>query len=291
MKDLAARAKLGKLKLEEFQGGGFTISNLGMFGIKRFSAIINPPQAMILAVGAGEERVVARKGQVVVRNMMTLTLAVRSPRGRWRHGRAIPADAQALDRTPRRDVGLGADMAETSFDLIVIGGGPGGYAAAIRAGQLGLRNASSIEKENLGGICLNWGCIPTKALLRTSEVYGLIKHAESLRPIGQGRSPTIPRRSSSARARSPASSATASSGLMKKNKITVFDGTAKLAGRGGAQARGGHERQEPRVLTAKHVILATGARARQLPGLESDGKLVWTYREALVPRSSPSRCW
>ena len=125
-------------------------------------------------------------------------------------------------------------MADTSFDIIVVGGGPGGYVAAIRAAQLGMKTAV-VEREHMGGICLNWGCIPTKALLRTSEVYGLIKHADAY-GLRSRTCRTIPRRSSSARARSRTSSATASAGLMKKNKITVFDGTAKLGRRGSASS-------------------------------------------------------
>ena len=175
-------------------------------------------------------------------------------------------------------------MADTSFDLIVVGGGPGGYVAAIRAAQLGIKTAV-VEREHMGGICLNWGCIPTKALLRTSEVYGLIKHADAFGLSVKDVSLRSPRRSSSARARSPTSSATASACLMKKNKITVFDGTAKLAG--ARQARGRDERQEQPTLTAKNMILATGARARHLPGLEPDGKLIWTYSEAMVPPEFP----
>jgi dihydrolipoamide dehydrogenase len=174
-------------------------------------------------------------------------------------------------------------MAETSFDLIVVGGGPGGYVAAIRAAQLGLKTAV-VERENMGGICLNWGCIPTKALLRTSEVYGLIKHAEAYGLTVKD--VTYDHKKIVERSRKVAGQlSTGVSGLMKKNKITVFDGTAKLAGSGKVAVA--LKDKTSTTLTYKNVILATGARARQLPGLETDGKLVWSYREAMVPESMP----
>ncbi len=173
-------------------------------------------------------------------------------------------------------------MAETSFDMIVVGGGPGGYVAAIRAAQLGMKTAV-VEREHMGGICLNWGCIPTKALLRTSEVYGLIKHADafglSVKDVSFDAAKIVER---SRKVASQLSNGV--KGLMKKNKITVFDGAAKLAG--GKLAVALNDKSNA-TLTYKHLILATGARARQLPGLESDGKLVWTYKEAMVPPSFP----
>jgi dihydrolipoamide dehydrogenase len=178
-------------------------------------------------------------------------------------------------------------MAETSFDLIVVGGGPGGYVAAIRAAQLGLKTAV-VEREHMGGICLNWGCIPTKALLRTSEVYGLIKHAEayglSVKDVSFDPKKIVER---SRKVASQLSNGV--SMLMKKNKITVFDGTAKLAGTDGARRKVAVVLKDKSnvALTAKDVILATGARARQLPGLEADGKLVWSYKEAMVPPEFP----
>jgi dihydrolipoamide dehydrogenase len=178
-------------------------------------------------------------------------------------------------------------MAETSFDLIVVGGGPGGYVAAIRAAQLGLKTAV-VEREHMGGICLNWGCIPTKALLRTSEVYGLIKHAEayglSVKDVSFDPKKIVER---SRKVASQLSNGV--SMLMKKNKITVFDGTAKLAGSDGARRKVAVALKDKSnvTLTAKDVILATGARARQLPGLEADGKLVWSYKEAMVPPEFP----
>jgi dihydrolipoamide dehydrogenase len=178
-------------------------------------------------------------------------------------------------------------MAETSFDLIVVGGGPGGYVAAIRAAQLGLKTAV-VEREHMGGICLNWGCIPTKALLRTSEVYGLIKHAEayglSVKDVSFDPKKIVER---SRKVASQLSNGV--SMLMKKNKITVFDGTAKLAGTDGAKRKVAVALKDKSnvTLTGKDVILATGARARQLPGLEADGKLVWSYKEAMVPPEFP----
>jgi dihydrolipoamide dehydrogenase len=174
-------------------------------------------------------------------------------------------------------------MADTSFDIIVVGGGPGGYVAAIRAAQLGMKTAV-VEREHMGGICLNWGCIPTKALLRTSEVYGLIKHADSfglsVKDVSYDPTKIVERSRKVANQLS-----NGVKGLMKKNKITVFDGTAKLAG-SGRLAVAMNDKSNT-TLTAKNIILATGARARQLPGLESDGKLVWTYKEAMVPPEFP----
>ncbi|HUZ64507.1 MAG TPA: dihydrolipoyl dehydrogenase [Acetobacteraceae bacterium] len=174
-------------------------------------------------------------------------------------------------------------MAEQSFDLIVLGGGPGGYVAAIRGAQLGMKVAV-VERENLGGICLNWGCIPTKALLRGSEISHLLHHldefgfsAENIRyDIGKvvKRSRAVAKQLSSGVAH-----------LMKKNKITVFDGDGKLAGKGSLAVT--KDGKPVATLKAPHIILATGARARELPGIEADGKLVWTYRHAMVPPAMP----
>ena len=178
-------------------------------------------------------------------------------------------------------------MAETNFDIIVVGGGPGGYVAAIRAAQLGLKTAV-VEREHMGGICLNWGCIPTKALLRTSEVYSLIKHADSfglsVKDVSFDPKKIVER---SRKVATQLSNGV--KGLMKKNKIAVFDGSAKLAGSEGALRKLAVAMNDKSnvTLTAKNVILATGARARQLPGLESDGKLVWSYKEAMVPPEFP----
>jgi len=174
-------------------------------------------------------------------------------------------------------------MAETSFDLIVVGGGPGGYVAAIRAAQLGIKTAV-VEREHMGGICLNWGCIPTKALLRTSEVYGLIKHADAfgltVKDVSFDARKIVERSRKVAKQLS-----NGVSGLMKKNKITVFDGTAKLAGSGKLAVA--LNDKSSTTLSYKNLIIATGARARQLPGLESDGRLIWSYKEAMVPPEFP----
>ena len=178
-------------------------------------------------------------------------------------------------------------MAENSFDLIVVGGGPGGYVAAIRAAQLGMKTAL-VERDELGGICLNWGCIPTKALLRASEIYHLLHHLDqfgfSAKEIAYDPKKVI--------ARSRAVAKQLSNGvahLMRKNKITVFDGQAKLAG---PMAQGGKiavakDGKPVADIASPHIVLATGARARSLPGLEPDGKLVWTYKEAMVPEAIP----
>src|SRR3954454_13600376 len=174
-------------------------------------------------------------------------------------------------------------MAESSFDLVVIGGGPGGYVAAIRAAQLGMKTGL-IEREHLGGICLNWGCIPTKALLRASEIHHLLHNLDqfgfSAKEVSYDPKKVV--------ARSRAVAKQLSNGvahLMRKNKVTVFDGQAKLAGKGKiAVAKDGKPVAD---LAAEHIVLATGARARSLPGLEPDGKLVWTYKEAMIPEAIP----
>ena len=174
-------------------------------------------------------------------------------------------------------------MTGNSFDLIVIGSGPGGYVAAIRAAQLGLKTAI-IERAELGGICLNWGCIPTKALLRTSEVYHLMQNAEAFGLKADKISfdiEAIVKRSRGVAGRLSGGIAM----LMKKNKITVIKGEAKLEKGGDAPTVVvGSDRY-----SAKHVILATGARARTVPaaGLVPDGDKIWTYREAMVPTSMP----
>jgi dihydrolipoamide dehydrogenase len=174
-------------------------------------------------------------------------------------------------------------LAENAFDLVVLGGGPGGYVAAIRAAQLGLKTAL-VEREHLGGICLNWGCIPTKALLRSSELWHLLHHLDeygfSATNIGFDAAQLV--------RRSRAVAEQLSNGvafLLKKNKVSVFDGHGRLAGKGRLTV----EREgEPVVeLGAPHIVLATGARARALPGLDADGKRVWTYKEAMVPAAIP----
>ena len=178
-------------------------------------------------------------------------------------------------------------MADTSFDVIVVGGGPGGYVTAIRAAQLGMKTAL-VEREHLGGICLNWGCIPTKALLRTSEIYHYATHAEQFGLKVQGASVDLA--AVVKRSRKIAVQLNGGVGhLLKKNKVAVFDGAGKLDG-GGAGARKLKVEKDGKAvadLVAKHIVLATGARARSLPGLEPDGKLVWTYKEAMVPETMP----
>jgi dihydrolipoamide dehydrogenase len=169
----------------------------------------------------------------------------------------------------------------TNFDLVVVGGGPGGYVAAIRAAQLKL-NVALVEREHLGGICLNWGCIPTKALLRTSEIYNTLQH---LGDFGLSASnPSFDIEKIVKRSRGVAGQL--SSGvkhLLKKNKVTVIDGHAKLLGKGKIAVEGANKQE----IQAKNIIIASGARAKTLPGLEPDGKLVWTYKEAMVPPTFP----
>ena len=174
-------------------------------------------------------------------------------------------------------------MADQTFDCVIVGGGPGGYVAAIRAAQLGMKTAV-VEREHLGGICLNWGCIPTKALLRTSEINHLLHHLPDF-----GFSAVEPRfEIDKVVKRSRAVAKQLSQGvahLLRKNKVTVFDGTGKLAGK---QTLAVEKDGKPvATLKSQHIILATGARARQLPGIEGDGKLVWTYKDAMVPQSMP----
>ncbi|MES2846273.1 MAG: dihydrolipoyl dehydrogenase [Pseudomonadota bacterium] len=171
-----------------------------------------------------------------------------------------------------------------NFDLIVIGAGPGGYVAAIRAAQLGL-SVAIVERENLGGICLNWGCIPTKALLRSAEVFHLMHRAKEFGLSATGVDFDLP--AVVARSRGVAKQLSGGIGhLMKKHKITVFMGTATIPAKGKVQVKTEKGTDD---LTAKNIILATGARARELPGLEADGDLVWTYRHALQPKRMPKK--
>jgi dihydrolipoamide dehydrogenase len=169
------------------------------------------------------------------------------------------------------------------YDVIVIGGGPGGYVTAIRSAQLGMKTAL-VEREHLGGICLNWGCIPTKALLRSAEIYEQMQHAESygltVKEVGFNLDKIV------ARSRGIAKQLNGGVGhLLKKNKVKVYDGSARLLGGGNLQIENDGKKVEQ--LSAANIIVATGARARNLPGLESDGKLVWTYKEAMTPKSMP----
>ncbi len=175
-------------------------------------------------------------------------------------------------------------MAETnSFDVIVLGGVPGGYVCAIRAAQLGLKTAV-VERDKLGGICLNWGCIPTKALLRSSEIWHLMHRLNEFGFSAENFKFDIAK----IVLRSRKVSQQLSNGvgfLMKKHKITVIEGEAKLAGKGKLSVTKDGKTAE---YAAKNIVLATGARARSLPGLEADGKLVWSYREAMVPEAFPA---
>ncbi len=178
-------------------------------------------------------------------------------------------------------------MAEHSCDLVIIGSGPGGYVAAIRAAQLGMKTAI-IERDALGGVCLNWGCIPTKALLRTAEVYTNMKHAADFgltaENIGFDIDAVVKR------SRKVANKLSGGIGyLMKKNKVQVIEGTARLEKGGAAPLVRVKTKSGEDTVKAKHVILATGARARTIPqaGLEPDGRLVWTAKEAMVPDIMP----
>ena len=175
-------------------------------------------------------------------------------------------------------------MAAQNFDMIVIGAGPGGYVAAIRGAQLGMKVAI-VERENLGGICLNWGCIPTKAMLRSSEVFHLMHRAKEFGLKATGIDYDLD--AVVKRSRGVAGQLSGGIGhLMKKNKITVFMGTATIPAKGKVSVKSDKGTEE---LTAKNIVLATGARARELPGLEADGDLVWTYRHALEPKKMPKK--
>ena len=172
---------------------------------------------------------------------------------------------------------------ENTFDLIIIGGGPGGYVAAIRAAQLG-GSVALVEREHLGGICLNWGCIPTKALLRTAEVFHLMNNAGefglSVKEVSFDIAKTVKRSRDVAKRLS-----VGVKHLLKKNKVAVFDGHGRLDGPGKVTVSDG--KKAIAALSAKNIILSSGARARDLPGLEADGNLVWSYREAMVPETMP----
>jgi dihydrolipoamide dehydrogenase len=175
-------------------------------------------------------------------------------------------------------------MAAKSYDMIVIGAGPGGYVAAIRGAQLGL-NVVIVEREHMGGICLNWGCIPTKALLRSSEVFHLMHRAKEFGlkadNIGYDLDAVVKR------SRGVAGQLSGGIGhLMKKNKITTVMGEATIAGKGKVTVKTEKGTEE---LTAPNIVLATGARARNLPGLEADGDRVWMYKHALQPNRMPKK--
>ena len=175
-------------------------------------------------------------------------------------------------------------MADQSFDLIVVGGGPGGYVTAIRAAQLGLK-AACVEREHLGGICLNWGCIPTKALLRASEINHLLHHLDEYGFAADNIRFDLDKVVRRSRAVAKQLSAGVAH-LLKKHKVTVFDGHGRLAGHNTLAVE--KDGKPVATLTAPHIILATGARARQIPGLEADGKLIWTYKEAMLPAAMPA---
>ena len=173
-------------------------------------------------------------------------------------------------------------MADT-YDLAILGSGPGGYVAAIRAAQLGM-TVAIIERERLGGICLNWGCIPTKALLRTSEIYHYMTHASAygltVDKAGFDLAKIVDR------SRKVAGQLNAGvKGLMKKNKVTVVEGVGTLTGKGKIQVKNGDQTTD---VVAKNIILATGARARDLPFAKADGDRIWTYRHAMTPSEMPT---
>ncbi len=175
-------------------------------------------------------------------------------------------------------------MAAKAYDAIVIGAGPGGYVAAIRLAQLG-KSVVIVEREHLGGICLNWGCIPTKAMLRSAEVFHLMHRAKEFglkaEGIGYDLDAVVKR------SRKVAGQLSGGIGhLMKKNKITVVMGAAKLTGKGKVSVKTDKGTEE---LSAPNIVVATGARARELPGLEADGDLVWTYKHALEPKRMPKK--
>ena len=175
---------------------------------------------------------------------------------------------------------------QKDYDIVVIGGGPGGYVAAIRASQLGMR-AAVVEKENLGGICLNWGCIPTKALLRAAELRHNLEH---LSDYGIEVTGEVKVNLAKVVERSRGVAARLSGGvahLLKKNKVEVISGTATIKGKSGAKRIVAVAGSEAFDITAKHVIIATGARARQIPNMEADGNQVVTYRDAMVPKTMP----
>lgn len=174
-------------------------------------------------------------------------------------------------------------MADSRYDLIVLGGGPGGYVAAIRAAQLGMK-AAVVEREHLGGICLNWGCIPTKALLRAAEIRHLLDHAADF-GISTGDS-SVDLQAVVKRSRKVATRLNRGIGhLLRKNDVDVIMGEGALAGSGTLRVRDGDGNESS--YSAEHIVLATGARARSLPGIEPDGERIWTYREAMVPEVLP----
>ncbi len=175
------------------------------------------------------------------------------------------------------------------FDVVIVGGGPGGYVAAIRASQLGMKTAL-VEANHLGGICLNWGCIPTKALLKCSEVNHLL---HNLGDYGfSADNIKFDFKKIIERSRGVSSQLAGGIGhLLKKNKVTIFDGYGKLNGKGALSVRESSDRDSKKIadIEAEHIILATGARARVFEGLEPDEKLIWTYKKAMTPDKMPKK--
>ena len=189
-------------------------------------------------------------------------------------------------------------MSAHEYDVIVVGAGPGGYVAAIRAAQLGMRTAV-VERAHLGGICLNWGCIPTKALLRSGEILGEVAAAAEFGILTKG-APRADLEAVVARSRAVAGELNTGVGfLLKKNGVDVIWGEAKLKGGGEIEVRAAPNAARardpapprgalgPGTYAAPHIIIATGARPRALPGLEPDGRLIWTYFEAMLPPALP----
>lgn len=174
---------------------------------------------------------------------------------------------------------------DSSFDLIIVGGGPGGYVAAIRAAQLGMKTAL-VEKENLGGVCLNWGCIPTKALLRSADLLRLVSNAAEFGVRCSAPSADVPAMVERSR-KVAAQLKKGVTHLLRKNGVTVLNGHGRLAGRGRLQVTAPDG--SARTLSSANIIVATGARPRQLPAFPPDGKTVWSYREALAPPLQPKR--
>ena len=294
--DLAGRARERRLKPEEYTGGTFSVSNLGMLDIDEFTAVINPPEAGILAVGRIVQKAVAHEGQLAAPAAAAAHDVVRPPRHRRRDRRAVPEDAQddagesagaGLVRERTRipfslHRGCYEDPVATQFDVIIIGGGPAGYVCAIRAAQLGLATAV-VERDKLGGVCVNIGCIPTKALLHSAYVANLVAHdAKELGVEVTG----VKADYGMAMRRSRKVSEQNSKGvefLMKKHKVTVMKGTGVL-GKNRTVKVGSDEYQ-----ARKAVVIATGSRVKGIPqiGLEINKTTVISSDEALFLEQVP----